>query len=86
MALLASFPWLDRLLRDAGRPDLALLAPFSAAPTLAAVLASTVGLVLALRRPAQPVGWLPLAMWPTAWSSAPGRCRLPPRSRGCIPP
>jgi hypothetical protein len=62
MLILASFPWLDRLLRHGGRPDLALLAAFSVAPTLAAVLASTVGLVLALRRPAHPVGWLLLVL------------------------
>jgi hypothetical protein len=59
---LAAFPWLDRLLRHAGRPDLGLLNAFSVAPTLAAITASAVGLVLALRRPAHPVGWLLLAL------------------------
>jgi hypothetical protein len=58
LALFATFPVLDRLLRDAGRPDLALLAPFVVAPTLAAFTASTVGVVLAPRRPRHPVGWL----------------------------
>ena len=38
----ASFPVLDRMARDAGRPDLALLAPFVVAPSLAALTASTV--------------------------------------------
>jgi hypothetical protein len=62
MLVLAAFPWLDRLLRHAGRPDLGLLTAFSVAPTLAAITASAVGLVLALRRPAHPVGWLLLAL------------------------
>jgi hypothetical protein len=62
MLVLAAFPWLDRLLRHAGRPDLALLSAFSVAPTLAAITAGTVGLVLALRRPAHPVGWLLLGL------------------------
>jgi hypothetical protein len=62
LVILAGFPWLDRLLRDAGRPDLALLSTFSVAPTLAAVTASTVGVVLASRRPRHPVGWLLLAL------------------------
>ena len=54
-------PWLDRLVRDAGRPDLAVLAPFVIAPSVAALTASTVGAVLASRRPRHPVGWLLLA-------------------------
>jgi hypothetical protein len=58
----ASFPLLDRMARDAGRPDLALLAPFVVAPSLAALTASTVGVVLASRRPRHPVGWLLLAL------------------------
>ena len=58
LAVLATFPVLDRMMRDAGRPDLALLAPFVVAPTLAAFTASTVGVVLARRRPRHPVGWL----------------------------
>jgi hypothetical protein len=62
LLLFATFPWLDRLARDAGRPDLALLAPFVVAPSLAALTASTVGAVLASRRPRHPVGWLLLAI------------------------
>jgi uncharacterized membrane protein len=58
----AAFAWLDRLLRQAGRPDLALLAPFAIAPSLAALTASTVGAVLASRRPRHPVGWLLLGL------------------------
>ena len=62
LLLFATYPWLDRLVRDAGRPDLALLAPFVVAPSLAALTASTVGAVLASRRPRHPVGWLLLAL------------------------
>jgi hypothetical protein len=53
-----AFVWFDQLLRQAGRPDLALVAPFAIAPSLAALTASVVGAVLASRRPAHPVGWL----------------------------
>ena len=50
--------WLDRLLRQAGRPDLTAL-PASGIPlAVAAVSAATVGAVLASRRPRHPVGWL----------------------------
>ena len=62
LALFATYPWFDRLARDAGRPDLALLAPFVVAPSVAALTASTVGVVLASRRPRHPVGWLLLAV------------------------
>jgi MFS family permease len=62
LLLFATFPVLDRLARHAGRPDLALLAPFVAAPSLAAFTASTVGAVLASRRPRHPVGWLLLIL------------------------
>jgi hypothetical protein len=53
---------------------------------------ATVGLVLALRRPANPIGWLyaasglawssiiPLAPWSTCCSASTGRCRWPPSS------
>jgi hypothetical protein len=58
----AAYPWLDRLMRRAGRPELGLLIPFSVAPTLAALVASAVGVVLASRRPRHPVGWLLLAL------------------------
>jgi hypothetical protein len=62
LAVFATYPWFDRLARDAGRPDLALLAPFAIPPTLAALTANTVGAVLASRRPRHPVGWLLLAV------------------------
>ena len=55
---LATLPWFDHLLRQAGRPDLvesnAVAVPF----VLAIVSAATVGAVLARRRPRNPVGWL----------------------------
>jgi hypothetical protein len=54
--------WQDRLLRQAGRPDLAPLGAAIAAPVLAAVSAATVGAVLAGRRPRHPVGWLLLGL------------------------
>jgi hypothetical protein len=53
--------WQDRLLRQAGRPDLAPVGAGVVAPILAAVSAATVGAVLASRRPRHPVGWLLLA-------------------------
>jgi hypothetical protein len=58
---LAAVPWLDRLLRQAGRPDLIQLTPDTAPPVLAMVSGATVGAVLASRRPRHPVGWLLLA-------------------------
>ena len=59
---LAVVPWLDRLMRRAGRPDLAVWIPDAVvAPILAVVSAATVGAVLASRRPRHPVGWLLLA-------------------------
>jgi hypothetical protein len=58
LAGLPATVWLDRLLRQAGRPGLAAL-PASGIPlAMAAVSAVTVGAVLAGRRPAHPVGWL----------------------------
>jgi hypothetical protein len=62
MAGLAMIWWLDRLLRQLGRVDLAPLGAGVAAPVLAAVSAATVGAVLASRRPRHPVGWLLLAI------------------------
>jgi hypothetical protein len=62
LLVFATYPWFDRLMRQAGRPDLGLLVPFAVAPTLAALTASTVGVVLASRRPRHPVGWLLLAL------------------------
>jgi hypothetical protein len=57
LGLAAGF-WLEVLLRRAGRPD-----PLDTAvgPTVATVIAATVGAVLAGRRPGHPVGWLLLA-------------------------
>jgi hypothetical protein len=51
-------PWLDRLLREAGRSD---LVQWDARPGVAVVSAVTIGAVLASRRPRHPVGWLLLA-------------------------
>jgi hypothetical protein len=59
---LATFLWLDRLIRQAGRPDLAPMTAFSIPPTLAGLTAGLVGLVLASRRPRHPVGWLLLTL------------------------
>ncbi len=59
---MAAVPWLDRLLRQAGRPDLVQLTPDTAPPILAMVSGATVGAVLASRRPRHPVGWLLLAL------------------------
>jgi hypothetical protein len=91
LLLFATYPWVDHLLRQAGRPDLKVLAPFAIPPTVAALTAGVVGAVLASRRPRHPVGCL-LAMGldmavsgasvgyiSTAWSSVPGCC-LPPTS------
>jgi hypothetical protein len=51
--------WQDRLLRQAGRPDLAVWVPGSIVGPLLAVLgAATVGALVASRRPRHPVGWL----------------------------
>jgi hypothetical protein len=55
--------WLDQLSRQAGRPELAQLTPDAfVGPVLAAVSATTVGAVLASRRPRHPVGWLLLVL------------------------
>jgi hypothetical protein len=58
MLALAAVPWLDHLLSQAGRPD---LAQWDMRPALGGVSAATVGAVLASRRPRHPVGWLLLA-------------------------
>jgi hypothetical protein len=59
---LATVPWFDHLLRQAHRPELIQLNA-STIPYLAAiVIAATVGVVLASRRPRHPVGWLLLAL------------------------
>jgi hypothetical protein len=54
--------WLDQLLRQVGRPELATLQPSSVPLLVAAVSAATVGAVLAGQRPRHPVGWLLLAV------------------------
>jgi hypothetical protein len=54
--------WLDHLLRQAGRSDLVQLVPGAIPPTVASLSATTVGAVLASRRPTHPVGWLLLAL------------------------
>jgi hypothetical protein len=59
MLALAAVPWFDRLLRQAGRPD---LTQWDARPAVALVSAVTVGAVLASRRPRHPVGWLLLSL------------------------
>jgi hypothetical protein len=60
---LAIIAWLDQLSRQAGRPDLAQLTLNAfVGPVLAAVSATTVGAVLASRRPRHSVGWLLLAL------------------------
>ena len=58
---LAAALWLDQLLRRAGRPDLALR-PHELFFLLVPVGMATVGVVLAVRRPRHPVGWLMLAL------------------------
>jgi hypothetical protein len=62
MLSLPVIAWLDRLSRQAGRPDLVQLVTGSVPPVLALVSAATVGVVLAARRPRHPVGWLLLIL------------------------
>src|SRR5215211_8561584 len=63
MLCLAVVPWLDELLRRAGRADLVqFVFPDVAVPVLAVVSSATVGAVVAARRPAHPVGWLLLGI------------------------
>jgi hypothetical protein len=59
---LAATVRLDRLVREAGRHDLALYSASSIPLVVAVVCAATVGLVLAVRRPGHPVGWLLLGL------------------------
>src|SRR4029453_14584503 len=54
--------WLDHLLRQAGRPDLAQETAPDGITVLGVLSATTVGAVLASRRPDHPVGWLLLAL------------------------
>jgi hypothetical protein len=56
---LAVAPWMDQLLRQAGRADLVSWVPDAVVgPVVAVLSAATVGAVLASRRPRHPVGWL----------------------------
>jgi hypothetical protein len=61
LAVLATV-WLDGLLRQAGRAELTSLSASSVPLVVAALSAVSVGVVLAARRPAHPVGWLLLTM------------------------
>jgi hypothetical protein len=55
--------WLDQLSRQAGRPDVTQLSGGSVqGPVPGLVSATTVGAVLASRRPRHPVGWLLLIL------------------------
>jgi hypothetical protein len=58
----ATVPWFDHLLRQARRPELIQLDATAVPMVLAALVAATVGAVLASRRPHHPVGWLLLAL------------------------
>ena len=58
---LAAVLWLDHLLRQAGRSELAIRA-YELLYIAAMVGMATVGAVLASRRPRHPVGWLMLAL------------------------
>jgi hypothetical protein len=60
---LAVAAWLNQLQRQASSPETAwLLQPASVPLLVAAVSAATVGVLLASRRPAHPVGWLLLGL------------------------
>jgi hypothetical protein len=54
--------WLDQLLRRAGLAELTILGAANFPLLVAVVTATTVGAVLASRRPAHPVGWLLLGV------------------------
>jgi hypothetical protein len=70
---LATTAWLDQLLRQAGRPELIWLGAGNAASVGAAVIAATIGALVASRRPRHPVGWLLLPMGlALTWSGAGG--------------
>jgi hypothetical protein len=58
MLALAAAIWLDHLLRQAGRPDLAVLGVSALLVQAAHVGLATIGAVVASRRPRHPVGWL----------------------------
>ncbi len=59
---LVAIPWFDHLFRAAGRPDLAQLDASGVPAVLGILSATTVGAVLASRRPRHPVGWLLLGL------------------------
>jgi hypothetical protein len=59
---LAAVPWFDHLVRAAGRPELAQLNGSGLPGVLGVLSATTVGAVLASRRPRHPVGWLLLSL------------------------
>ena len=65
----ATIPWFDQLLRRAGRPDLTQLNASTVPLVLAALIAASVGAVLASRRPRHPVGWLLLGLGLTVTAS-----------------
>jgi hypothetical protein len=58
----ATIPWFDHLLRQVGRPELTQLHAITLPSVAAALIAVTVGAVLASRRPRHPVGWLLLVL------------------------
>jgi hypothetical protein len=62
MLSIAAALWLDHLLGQAGRADLARVNASELSWLLALVSAATVGAVLASRRPRHPVGWLLLGL------------------------
>jgi hypothetical protein len=67
----AAFAVIDLQLRRVGRPHLSLLTSSDTAPYLLGTMtAATVGLVLAIRRPRHPVGWLLLALGTSIGASA----------------
>ena len=62
LVALALVGWLNQLLLGAGRPDLAIVTSDLPAYVLATLSATTVGALLASRRPRHPVGWLLLGL------------------------
>ena len=55
---LASVPWFDHLMHQAGRPELTQLNASTIPYLLAMVVAATLGAVVASRLPGHLVGWL----------------------------
>lgn len=58
MLALATAAWLDHLMRQTGRPDLAVLDTAALTVAVPHLGLATVGAVIASRRPRHPVGWL----------------------------